>query len=111
MLSGGMRRNFSASAARLRNVGTSSRARERSSAPLAVNAVIVSGIRFLPPGSLLRSLGFVYFRGNKNVNSLVKAELGWTRRLRSSICLAEKNNLDCVDHRWIRMDFFYYLLF
>ena len=44
MLSGGMHLNFSASAARLRNVGTSSRVRERSSAPLAVNAVIVSDI-------------------------------------------------------------------
>ena len=27
------------------------------------------------------------------------------------ICLAEKNNLDCVDHGWIRMAFFCYLLF
>jgi len=27
------------------------------------------------------------------------------------ICLAEKNNLDCVDHGWIRMAFFFYLLF
>jgi hypothetical protein len=61
-----MRRNFSASAARLRNVGTSSRARERSSAPLAVNAVIVSDIRSCIQVSLLRGLGFVYFKGSEN---------------------------------------------
>jgi hypothetical protein len=73
MLSGGMHLNFSASAARLRNVGTSSRAREKSSAPLAVNDVIVSDPGPCAQVSLLRGLGFVYFKGSENVNLFAAA--------------------------------------
>jgi hypothetical protein len=91
MLSGGMHLNFSASAARLRNVGTSSRARERSSAPFAVNAVALPDIRSFVQISLLRGLGFVYFKGSENVNLFVEADLRWTYSLELRIYRAEKD--------------------